>query len=188
MLFRSAANNPSEATIAKRRSYAATISYLTPPAENAGLYKGLQELSELIGSYQTLKDSGRGVQIALTIMDKSILLNLDKDIPEFQDSEALKAQIQTPEASEVRDLVVGSVYRKLMEIESRLLPCGLHVIGKPPTAEEAIATLVNIASLDREEEGILSLPRIIADSIGRDMEEIYRNSDRGILEIGRAHV
>lgn len=34
-----AANNPSEATIAKRRSYAATISYLTPPAENAGLYK-----------------------------------------------------------------------------------------------------------------------------------------------------
>jgi len=34
-----AANNPSEATIAKRRSYAATISSLTPPAENAGLYK-----------------------------------------------------------------------------------------------------------------------------------------------------
>lgn len=33
------ANNPSEATIAKRRSYASTISYLTPPAENAGLYK-----------------------------------------------------------------------------------------------------------------------------------------------------
>ena len=180
-LYYYAANNPSEATIAKRRSYAATISYLTPPAENAGLYKGLQELSELIGSYQTLKDSGRGVQIALTIIDKSILLNLDKDIPEFQDSEALKAQIQAPEAVESRDMVVGSVYRKLMEIESRLLPCGLHVIGKPPTAEEAIATLVNIASLDREEEGILSLPRLIADSIGRDMEEIYRNSDRGIL-------
>ena len=37
-----AANNPSEATIAKRRSYANTISYLTPPAENAGLYKGLK--------------------------------------------------------------------------------------------------------------------------------------------------
>ena len=43
-----AANNPSEATIAKRRSYANTISYLTPPAENAGLYKGLKELKELI--------------------------------------------------------------------------------------------------------------------------------------------
>ncbi|WP_048752064.1 cobaltochelatase subunit CobN, partial [Crocosphaera watsonii] len=39
-LYYYAANNPSEATIAKRRSYAETISYLTPPAENAGLYKG----------------------------------------------------------------------------------------------------------------------------------------------------
>ena len=34
-------NNPSEGTIAKRRSYAELISYLTPPIENAGLYKGL---------------------------------------------------------------------------------------------------------------------------------------------------
>ena len=47
-LYYYAANNPSEATIAKRRSYAATISYLTPPAENAGLYKGLKELNELV--------------------------------------------------------------------------------------------------------------------------------------------
>ena len=41
-----------------------------------------------------------------------------------------------------RDSIIGNVYRKLMEIESRLLPCGLHVVGCPPTAEEAIATLV----------------------------------------------
>ena len=50
---------------------------------------------------------------------------------------------------EGRDNVVGKVYRRLMEIESRLLPCGLHTIGIPPSAEEAIATLVNIAAIDR---------------------------------------
>ncbi|AFY36506.1 cobaltochelatase CobN subunit [[Leptolyngbya] sp. PCC 7376] len=171
-----AANNPSEATIAKRRSYANTISYLTPPAENAGLYKGLKELSELIASYQTLKDGGRGVQIVNTIMDQARVCNLDKDIdiPDVNAADMSK---------EERDNVVGIVYCKLIEIESRLLPCGLHVIGKPPTAEEAIATLVNIASLDREEdEGFLGLPSIIANSIGRNMEEVYRNSDKGILE------
>merc|ERR1719183_924159 len=54
-LYYYAANNPSEATIAKRRSYATTISYLTPPAENAGLYKGLKELGELVASYQSLR-------------------------------------------------------------------------------------------------------------------------------------
>jgi magnesium chelatase subunit H len=173
-LYYYAANNPSEATIAKRRSYAETISYLTPPAENAGLYKGLKELSELIASYQTLKDSGRGIPIVNTIMDKCRMVNLDKDInlPEA-DAKDLTA--------EERDNIVGSVYRKLMEIESRLLPCGLHVIGKPPSAEEAVATLVNIASLDRQEEEILSLPRIIANSLGRDIDEVYQNSDRGVL-------
>jgi len=81
-----------------------------------------------------------------------------------------------------RDALVGIVYSKLMEIESRLLPCGLHVIGKPPTASEAIATLVNISSLDRSEEEILSLPRIIANSIGRNIGQVYQNSDHGILE------
>ena len=173
-LYYYAANNPSEATIAKRRSYAETISYLTPPAENAGLYKGLKELGELVASYQTLKDTGRGAQIVDSIMDKARICNLDKDI-EFPES----AKELEPEA---RDTVVGKVYIKLMEIESRLLPCGLHVIGKPPTAEEAIATLVNIASLDRPEDEILSLPSIIAHSLGRTMEAIYQGSDRGALE------
>ncbi|CDN10436.1 Protoporphyrin IX Mg-chelatase subunit H [Richelia intracellularis] len=174
-LYYYAANNPSEATIAKRRGYAETISYLTPPAENAGLYKGLKELSELIASYQTLKDSGRGVPIVNTIMDKCRMVNLDKDI-DIPETDAKDM------SAEERDNIVGIVYRRLMEIESRLLPCGLHVIGKPPTAEEAIATLVNIAGLDREEEEILSVQRIIANSLNRDIEEIYRNSDKGVLE------
>jgi magnesium chelatase subunit H len=35
-----AANNPSEGTIAKRRSAATLVSYLTPPVAQAGLYRG----------------------------------------------------------------------------------------------------------------------------------------------------
>ncbi|MGB3136653.1 MAG: magnesium chelatase subunit H [Nodosilinea sp.] len=173
-LYYYAANNPSEATIAKRRSYAETISYLTPPAENAGLYKGLKELSELIGSYQSNKESGRAVQIVNAIIETARICNLDRDValPEGDTGEL---------SAEARDGLVGKIYIKLMEIESRLLPCGLHVVGKPPSAEEAIATLVNIASLDREEEGMKSLQRIIAESISRDIDDIYGNSDRGHL-------
>lgn len=174
-LYYYAANNPSEATIAKRRGYANTISYLTPPAENAGLYKGLKELSELIGSYQTLKEGGRGLPIVNAIVEKARQVNLDKDIE-------LPAEDASGLSKEERDTLVGKVYIKLMEIESRLLPCGLHVVGEPPTAEEAIATLVNIAGLDRVEEEQKSLQRIIAESLGRDIDEIYRESDRGNLE------
>ncbi len=167
-----AANNPSEATIAKRRGYAATISYLTPPAENAGLYKGLRDLGELVGSYQTLRDSSRSLAIVSTMVETCKQVNLDKDVtlPEVEASEMTQDE---------RDQFVGNVYRQLMEIESRLLPCGLHTIGKPPTAEEAIATLVNIASLDRDEEGIVGLPSLIAQTLGRTIEDVYRGSDLG---------
>jgi len=175
-LYYYAANNPSEATIAKRRSYAATISYLTPPAENAGLYKGLKELSELVSSYNSLRESGRGSTIVNSIVATARQCNLDKDV-ELPTEEADSADLTLDE----RDGVVGRVYSKLMEIESRLLPCGLHTVGVPPTAEEAIATLVNIASVDRPEDGIKALPRIIAESRGRDIEQIYRSSDGGNL-------
>ncbi|MEP6707340.1 MAG: cobaltochelatase subunit CobN [Pyrinomonadaceae bacterium] len=53
-------NNPSEGTIAKRRSYAELISYLTPPIENAGLYKELASLKEMLLAYrQTTDDQER---------------------------------------------------------------------------------------------------------------------------------
>ncbi|KAL0359532.1 UNVERIFIED_CONTAM: Magnesium-chelatase subunit ChlH, chloroplastic [Sesamum angustifolium] len=168
-----AANNPSEATVAKRRSYANTISYLTPPAENAGLYKGLKQLSELISSYQSLKDTGRGPQIVNSIISTARQCNLDKDVDLPEEGVEISAK--------ERDLVVGKVYSKIMEIESRLLPCGLHVIGEPPSAMEAVATLVNIAALDRPEDGISSLPSILAETVGREIEDVYRGSDKGIL-------
>ncbi|RYX95655.1 MAG: magnesium chelatase subunit H [Bradyrhizobiaceae bacterium] len=46
-----ASNNPSEGTIAKRRSAATLISYLTPPIAHAGLYKGLVELKASIAPH-----------------------------------------------------------------------------------------------------------------------------------------
>ena len=174
-LYYYAANNPSEATIAKRRGYASTISYLTPPAENAGLYKGLKELSELVGSYQQLRESGRGIQIINSIVETAKQCNLDKDV-----------NLPKSEASELtldeRDLFVGNIYKQLMEIESRLLPCGLHTIGEAPTAEEAVATLVNIASLEREQENLRSLPGLLAESLNLKIEDVYKGNNSGVLK------
>eukprot|EP00955_Chlamydomonas_euryale_P001090 12527-Chlamydomonas_euryale.AAC.4 len=173
-----AANNPSEATIAKRRSYANTISYLTPPAENAGLYKGLKELKELISSYQGMRESGRAEQICATIVETARQCNLDRDVTLPADDEALK-QLNMDE----RDSIVGKIYKQLMEIESRLLPCGLHIVGCAPSAMEAVATLVNIGELDRPDNNppVKGLPGILARAIGRDIESIYQGNNRGEL-------
>jgi len=173
-----AANNPSEATIAKRRSYSATVSYLTPPAENAGLYKGLKELKELIESYRGLRENeGRGPAIVNSIVSTSYTCNLDKDV-DLPDLENYDAANDTVER---RDDIVGQIYAQIMQIESRLLPCGLHTVGVPPSADEAVATLVNIAQLDRPEDGIEGLPRVIASSVGRDINDVYRGNNNGVL-------
>ncbi len=56
-------NNPSEGSIAKRRSYAELISYLTPPIENAGLYKELSELKDLVMAYRQSTNQSEKVRL-----------------------------------------------------------------------------------------------------------------------------
>jgi magnesium chelatase subunit H len=70
-------NNPSEGTIAKRRSYAELISYLTPPIENAGVYKGLAVLKDLIGSYRGAVDEDERERLYEAIEDARRNLNFE---------------------------------------------------------------------------------------------------------------
>src|SRR5436309_6980537 len=70
-------NNPSEGTIAKRRSYAQLISYLTPPIESAGLYKGLAALKDSIMAYRTTNDEQERARLFKIIEESGRELNLD---------------------------------------------------------------------------------------------------------------
>ncbi len=69
-------NNPSEGTIAKRRSYAELVSYLTPPIENAGLYKELASLKEILGAYRTARDENERKQLFEAIEESARAVNL----------------------------------------------------------------------------------------------------------------
>jgi magnesium chelatase subunit H len=69
-------NNPSEGTIAKRRSYAELVSYLTPPIENAGLYKDLVALKELLTAYRHTQDEQERERLYASIEETAGGLNL----------------------------------------------------------------------------------------------------------------
>ena len=69
-------NNPSEGSIAKRRSYAELISYLTPPMENAGLYKGLASLKELVEAYRGSNSEDEKARLFAAIEEASLAVNL----------------------------------------------------------------------------------------------------------------
>jgi magnesium chelatase subunit H len=69
-------NNPSEGTIAKRRSYAELVSYLTPPIENAGLYKEFVSMKELLTSYRRADGETERHRLFQAIEEKAQQLNL----------------------------------------------------------------------------------------------------------------
>jgi magnesium chelatase subunit H len=118
-----AANNPSEASLAKRRSGAVTITHLTPPVAQAGLYKGLQELKDSLTRWRRML----------------------ADDPARADLETLIAE----QAGAV-DLAGGpeTLWIKLLECEDALIPEGLHIVGRTPDAGARAKLLANVDTDD----------------------------------------
>ena len=109
-----AANNPSEGVLAKRRSGATLVSYLTPALTNSGVYKGLADLKASVDRWRSLpQDDDQAAPLAEMIAVQAEALDLDGS-----DVSALAA--------------------KLYEIERELIPQGLHVAGLAATREERI--------------------------------------------------
>ena len=79
-LYLYSVNNPSEGSIAKRRSYAELISYLTPPIENAGLYKEMTTLKEMVLSYRQSNDERERDRLFEAIEELSTTLNFTDQI------------------------------------------------------------------------------------------------------------
>ena len=94
-LYLYASNNPSEGTIAKRRSAATLVSYLTPPVAHAGLYKGLVELKASIVRWRGLPpdDSDEQSSLAALIQAQASALELAQAEPAWID------QAKVPSAS-----------------------------------------------------------------------------------------
>ncbi|MEM7781055.1 MAG: magnesium chelatase subunit H [Pseudomonadota bacterium] len=111
-----AANNPTEGMLAKRRSAASLISYLTPPLAQAGLYKGLTELKASVERWRVATDVGERDDLAQIIADQSDALDITYDD-------------------------IGSLNAKLYEIEEALIPHGLHVLGSNPQGERREAMI-----------------------------------------------
>lgn len=65
-----------------------------------------------------------------------------------------------------RDRRVLELYEKVLEIEQRLIPTGLHIFGQAPSDPELGDLLRMVASFDRPELGVRSLPDLVAEGLG----------------------
>ncbi len=126
-----AANNPSEGTLAKRRSAATLVSYLTPPVANAGLYRGLLDLKSSLERWRALApgEGERGALAAL-IQAQAAALELAPAEPLWDEHAAAS---------------VARVGAAVLELETTLIPCGLHELGKIPSPTERTDMLLAVA-------------------------------------------
>jgi len=128
-----ACNNPSEGTIAKRRSAATLVSYLTPPLAQAGLYRGLVDLRASVQRWRGLgpDDAAERGPLAELVQAQAAALELVAAEPAWTAAEA--------------DAHVNALTEKLHELELTLVPHGLHVIGRVPPAAQRVETLCAMA-------------------------------------------
>ena len=125
-----ASNNPSEGTIAKRRSAATLISYLTPPVAHAGLYKGLVELKASIDRWRALTpDDAERSDLAGLVQLQASVLDLSPAEPAWVDA----------------DNAITMLSGTVLELEYTLIPHGLHVVGEEPSAEQRVEMLQSVA-------------------------------------------
>lgn len=121
-----ASNNPSEATLAKRRSNAVTVTHLTPPLAASGLYKGLSELKDSLSRYRSLApDAHERADLAALIAMQAEAVDLDGSDPDH-------------------------LWLTLLETETALIPDGLHVMGRPMRDAERAEHLRVMAETDPE--------------------------------------
>ncbi|MBL8953845.1 MAG: magnesium chelatase subunit H [Myxococcaceae bacterium] len=130
-LYLYAANNPSEGALARRRSAATLVSYLTPPVAQSGLYRGLLSLKESIDRLRSLAPGdGEAERLVPVIHAQAAELDLVPPNPVWR----------APAATELEALKA-----RLVELEETLIPCGLHVLGEPMTAPARADYLAAIA-------------------------------------------
>jgi magnesium chelatase subunit H len=118
-----AANNPSEATLAKRRTNAVTITHLTPPLQASGLYRGLADLKDSLTKWRSMNPADEGVETLERL---------------------IRAQAETVHL-ECDDL--GTLWLKLLETEEALIPDGLHIVGRE-LSEESVQNTLDQMSFD----------------------------------------
>lgn len=145
-----ASNNPSEGTIAKRRSAATLISYLTPPVAHAGLYRGLVDLKASIERWRALPpgDIAERDHLSVLIQAQASAVDLGSAEPAWS--------IEAPEA-------IMKLSEAVLELEYALIPHGLHVVGEAPSVEQRIEMLQAVADAShgiRPEKEVLE--RLIA--------------------------
>jgi magnesium chelatase subunit H len=170
-LYLYAANNPSEGAIARRRSGATLISYLTPPVANSGLYRGLGDLKVSVDRFRGSspgEENERAV-LAPIIYEQALALDLVPAGETWTGADGDK---------------VTALWRQLMEVEQSLISEGLHVVGQAANRDQRLEALSAIALGKDQAPAQASLEALVDGASGHKaaaMSDLPKGPEREAL-------
>jgi magnesium chelatase subunit H len=157
-----ASNNPSEGSIAKRRSAATLVSYLTPPIARSGLYKGLLELKESVEHSRRLPaDAPEQAALATVIQAQASVLEFVSAEPAW--------------SPETRSAEIERLAARILEVEYTLIPHGLHVLGRAPEGRALTELLQAMLPADASPAMLDAVARVAE---GRSLDQAAEGLDR----------
>ncbi len=121
-------DNLGEATLARRRSYAALVDHMPPPTLSAGLDDGLKNLHEEIHKFRALEDG---------LLKEEYRKRVSQQARELQLHGATGSD--TPD-----DAAIARLDAHLHNLLEARTPLRLHVLGEPPHESEMMPYLAQI--------------------------------------------
>lgn len=151
-------SNPSEAMIAKRRTYAALVDYMTPPMIVSDLYGKFAEMETDIHNYYHFKEQSpaRAKELKEKILNDAKESNL-VDI-------------------EAEDVDINKLYNSLSEMKGSMMTKGVHVMGRALAGDELVDYVLGIVRFDRGE--LSSVHKSLALGHGLDWDDARQNPSR----------
>jgi len=147
-------DNPAEAVVAKRRSYATIVDHLQAVLATSGLYGEMQVLDELLGEYARAahEDRARAHEIRHEILEQAKKANILDITQGEKDFETLLEEI----------------HQMISRIKNSQTKTSLHVFGKIPNLTECAQLINTILRFDTSRE--TNTLRIFFELWGEDLE------------------
>jgi len=158
-------DNVGEGTQAKRRGNAVIIDHLTPPIVAAGIYDELAELHDKIHDYESANETMK-VPYRNTIIELYDSLEMEADLDVTVD----QANNMTQE--EFETFIKTDVHDYLHELQSTLMPLGLHIFGVAPDDEKLVCmvkSMLRTNFIDHIAEVITDEEEDAADRYANDL-------------------
>jgi len=195
-------NNPSEGSIAKRRGAATLVSYMVPPLQQAGLYKGLRRLKDSLENYHKRPEA----EMLVDIRRQAEMLGINVGANGHSNGNghngnghngnghngnghngnghngnghSENGHQDAHHSAEAAAAYVAALGHELIQVEHRMIPLGLHVLGQAPTTPELVDMLALAVTFNpvpqpnpEADEKLPALPVLIARGLGWDYRQL----------------